>query len=60
MPDQVGDMVQVLGDLGRYEGIRKLSLEGGDESFVMRWTCLSLMAIRAILESNCIREKVVC
>jgi hypothetical protein len=44
-----GDISELLGDIGSRETIRELSLAGTDELFVMRWTCLSLMAIRQIL-----------
>jgi hypothetical protein len=44
-----GDISKLLGDIGSFEKIRELSLAGTDELFVMRWTCLSLMAIRPIL-----------
>ena len=43
---------KLLGDVGRFEKIRELSLAGTDELFVMRWACLSLVAIRPILEDN--------
>lgn len=42
----------MLGDIGSFERTRELSLSGTDEAFVMRWTCLSLMVIRSILEDN--------
>ncbi len=44
-----GDIMQILGDIGNFEGIRDLSLTGRDQPFVVRWTCLSMMAIRPIL-----------
>ena len=47
-----GDISKLLGDIGSFEEIRELSLAGTDELFVMRWTCLSLVAIRSILEDN--------
>ncbi|KAI0260893.1 hypothetical protein BGY98DRAFT_1182471 [Russula aff. rugulosa BPL654] len=43
---------ELLGDIGRFEKIRELSLAGADQSFVMRWTCLSLVAIRPILAAK--------
>jgi hypothetical protein len=47
-----GGIPKLLGDVGSFEKIRELSLAGTDESFVMRWTCLSLVAIRPILADN--------
>ena len=45
-------IAKLLGDIGSFEKIRELSLAGTDELFVMRWTCLSLVAIQQILEDN--------
>jgi len=47
--DEFGDIVKLLGDIGGVEKTRESSSVGMDESFVKRWTCLSLMAIRRIL-----------
>jgi hypothetical protein len=47
-----GDIVGTLGDIGNFEGIRDLSLAERDQAFVVRWTCVSIMAIRQILSSN--------
>ena len=47
-----GGIPKLLGDIGGVEEIRKLSLAGMDELFVMRWTCLSLVAIRPILADS--------
>jgi Family of unknown function (DUF6535) len=44
-----GDISKLLGDIGQFEKIRELSLAGTDELFVIRWTCLSLVAIQRIL-----------
>ena len=41
-----GDTLKTLGDIGDFEGVLDLSLSGRDEAFVVRWTCLSIMAIR--------------
>ena len=43
---------ELLGNFGRIENIRRLSLAGTEELFVTRWTCLSLVAIRPILEDK--------
>jgi hypothetical protein len=47
-----GGISELLGDIGKFEKIRELSLAGTDELFVTRWTCLSLVAIRPILTDN--------
>jgi hypothetical protein len=47
-----GGISKLVGDIGSFEKIRELSLAGTDELFVMRWTCLSLVAIRPILADN--------
>jgi hypothetical protein len=52
-----GDILRTLGDIGSFEEIRNLSLSGRDQTFVVRWTCLSIMAIRPILSSNVLLKK---
>ncbi len=47
-----GDIVEPLGNIGTSERTRESSLAGRDQLFVMRWTCLSLVAIRQNLENN--------
>ena len=47
-----GGISELLGDIGSFEKIRGLSLAGTDELFVMRWTCLSLVALRPILADD--------
>jgi hypothetical protein len=47
-----GDIVELLGNIGTSVKTRESSLAGRDQLFVMRWTCLSLVAIRQILENN--------
>src|SRR5258708_9006336 len=47
-----GNIVELLGNIGTSEKTRESSLAGKDQLFVMRWTCLSLIAIRPILENN--------
>ena len=47
--DQFGDIVQLLGDIGVNLKVRESTSEG---MFVMRWTCLSLMAIQPNLASD--------
>jgi hypothetical protein len=55
--DWFGDILKPLGDMGHDETTRMSSLEGNDKFFVMRWTCLSLMAIRPVLESYWLRDE---
>ena len=47
-----GDIVQLLGEIGTSEKTRESSLAGRDQLFVMRWTCLSLVAIHPIPETG--------
>ena len=47
-----GGISELIGDIGSFEKIRELSLAETDKLFVMRWTCLSLVAIRPILADN--------
>ena len=49
---EFGDIVKLLGDTGNVEKTRESSLVGMDQSFVKRWTCLSLMAIQRLLFGN--------
>jgi hypothetical protein len=49
---QFGDVLKLLGDIGSDQTVRESSSVGKEQTFVMRWTCLSLVAIRPILESN--------
>jgi hypothetical protein len=55
--DRFGDIMRMLGDIGSFERIRDLSLAGRDESFVVRWTCLSIMGVREILNDNVLIEE---
>ena len=45
-----GDILQVLRDVGSFEGMYNMSLDGKDEAFAVRWMCLSIMAIRPTLK----------
>ena len=51
-----GGISKLLGDIGRFERMRELSLAGTDELFVIRWTCLSLTAIRPILAGEVVHQ----
>ena len=50
--DSFGDITKLLGEIGRDQSTRESSSMEKDQSFVMRWTCLSLMDIGPILEDN--------
>ena len=43
---------EALGEIGSFEGARKLSLSGEDEAFVVHWTCLSIIAVRPTLNDK--------
>ena len=49
---QIGDFVMLLGDIGSDQNVRQSSSVGKDQMFVMRWTCLSLVAIQPLLASD--------
>jgi hypothetical protein len=42
---QFGDIVGLLADIGSDQNVRESSTTGKDESFVMHWTCLSLVVV---------------
>ncbi len=54
---QFEDIVGLLGDIGSDQNVRESSTTGKDQPFVMRWTCLSLVAIRPILGSEGSRSR---
>jgi len=47
-----GDIEILLNGLGGVEKVRESSVAGSDQSFTTRWTCLSLVAIRGMLDEN--------
>jgi hypothetical protein len=47
-----GDVGGLLGVVGRFEKLGESLSTGMDRSFVIRWTCLSIMAIRPVLSGN--------
>ena len=49
-----GDILGTLEDIGNFEGIRSLVSSGRNKPFVVRWTCLSIMAFREFLHSNAV------
>ena len=52
----LGDILRTLGDIGNFEGMLDLSRAGRDQTFVVRWTCLSIIALRATLDSVSFKE----
>ena len=52
-----GNIGRLLGNLGKAENIQELSAAGSDGSFVARWTCLSLVAIRGMVNDDLTRER---
>jgi len=55
---QFGEVGELLSELGRSEKINELSTIRSNPSFTIRWTCLSLVAIRQMVmdEGNRVRE----
>jgi len=47
-----GDVLRTLGDIGGIEKTRESWAAGRDQSFVLRWTFLSIIAIRRMLRGN--------
>ena len=47
-----GEVGRLLGDIGNVENAGELMSTGKDRSFVLRWTCLSVMSIRLVLNGN--------
>ncbi len=51
-----GDVGRLLGDIGSVEKTGELLSTGMDRSFVTRWICLSIMAIRPVLSGNMVLQ----
>ena len=47
-----GEVGRLLGDIGNVEKVGELMSTGKDRSFVLRWTCLSVMSIHLVLNGN--------
>ena len=54
--EQFGNIGRLLSNLGKVEKIQESSAAGSDGSFVARWTCLSLVTIRGMMNDDPIRE----
>ena len=51
-PGWFGDMCQLLSEIGAVEKMRDSTVARSDQLFVMRWTCLSILAIRRTLSDE--------
>lgn len=51
-PAWFGDITKLLEDIGIFEKTWELPEKGVDQSFVTRWSCLSLVTIQHILKDN--------
>ena len=51
-PGWFGDICQLLSEIGDAEKMRESSAARSDQLFVMRWTCLSILAIRRTLNDE--------
>ena len=55
--DWFGDVGKLVSEIGWAENINQSPTTVSDPSFIMRWTCLSLVAVQRILSSNRLRER---
>jgi hypothetical protein len=55
--ESFGNIGRLLSNIGKVEKIQELSAAGSDGSFVARWTCLSLVAIRGMVNDDLTRER---
>jgi Family of unknown function (DUF6535) len=53
--DWFGDISKVLRDVAEFEKIRELTASKMDQSFVSRWTCLSILAIEPTLSHHLVK-----
>ncbi|KAI0251659.1 hypothetical protein BJV78DRAFT_416711 [Lactifluus subvellereus] len=52
-----GDIIEVLSDIGSAENTREHSTTRLDQSFLVRWTCLSIAVLRPALDQESLREE---
>jgi hypothetical protein len=52
-----GDVGRLLGDIGGVEKTGESLSTGTDRSFVLRWICLSIMAIRPVLSDDALLQQ---
>ena len=50
--DWFGDVSKLVSEIGRIENINESPMTASDQSFIIRWTCLSLVSVQQILGSN--------
>ena len=50
--DWFGEVGKLVSEIGRIEKINESPTTTSDQSFIIRWTCLSLVAVQQILSSN--------
>ena len=50
--DWFGEVGKLVSEIGRIENINESLTTTSDQSFIIRWTCLSLVSIQQILGSN--------
>jgi hypothetical protein len=53
--DWFGEISKLVSEIGRIENINQLPTTVSDPSFIIRWTCLSLVTVQQILSSNRLR-----
>jgi hypothetical protein len=53
--DWFGEVCKLVSELGHVEHINQSQTTTSDPSFIIRWTCLSLVAVRQVLNSNRLR-----
>ena len=50
--DWFGDVSQLVSEIGRIENVNESPTTTSDQSFIIRWTCLSLVSVQQILGSD--------
>jgi hypothetical protein len=50
--DWFGEVGKLVSEIGRIENINESPTTTSDQSFIIRWTCLSLVSVQQILSSN--------
>ena len=53
--DWFGEVIMLVSEIGRLEKIDQSPTTTSDQSFIIRWTCLSLISVQQILNSNRLR-----
>ena len=53
--DRFGEIGKLVSEIGRIENINESPTTTSDQSFIIRWTCLSLLSIQQILRSKRLR-----